>query len=680
MKNRSGNVFIVLALLALLTLNLPLSTAHAQGTAFTYQGQLQNNGSLASGTYNLQFTLYTNATGGTAVAGPVTNSAVGVTNGLFTAAIDFGSSVWNGETNWLQIGVETNGGSSFTLLSPLQQLTPVPYAIYAGNATMLASGAALGSGADNSISSSGAVDSFIGGGYNNTIQPDASYSAIGGGEFNAVQESSGSSVIGGGYFNIIYANAETSMIGGGLFNQIYGDTNNYGTGVIVGGYTGVIYSNSWNSFIGGGGNNTIGTGSDHSVIVGGFGNTISGKGSFIGGGGYDGLNYSGNQASGNASVVGGGLGNVASNGYATVAGGAFNSTSGGYGTVSGGSHNSSAYESVVAGGTGNNDLESDSAIGGGQGNVISGDGSDSAIGGGNGNNIDEFDSFIGGGQQNVIEEYADHSVIGGGTSNVVVGAVTGPAVAAVIGGGQNNVVETNAYFSVIGGGFGNMIQSNAYFAMIPGGTKNVAGGLASFAAGTSAQATNNGAFVWSDDSSTNPFSSTTSNQLNVRAMGGVRLVTGGTGMTLDGQSVVPSGNYVFAYSTTPQNVSSPTIFQNASFNNEPQLNGWIVSGTSQFQCIQTGLYLIQYTAEATIQDSLSMRGALNSTEIPGSQAYAEPNTFSQGTVISKTFLASVSAGGILTIQYTGNSSGDQLQGGGSGSTVPSLSLTITRIQ
>ena len=112
MKNRSGNMVAAPALLALLTLNLQPSTAHAQGTAFTYQGQLQNNGALASGTYNLQFSLYTNSAGGTAVAGPVTNSAVAVTNGLFTVTMDFGGSVWNGQSNWLQIAVETNGSSS----------------------------------------------------------------------------------------------------------------------------------------------------------------------------------------------------------------------------------------------------------------------------------------------------------------------------------------------------------------------------------------------------------------------------------------------------------------------------------------------------------------------------------------------------------------------------------------
>jgi hypothetical protein len=106
-------------------------SAHAQGTAFTYQGQLQNNGSPANGIYNLTFTLFnTNATG-VPIAVPVTNNAVFVTNGLFTVLIDFGPGVFTGTNYWLEIAVETNGFSSFITLAPRQQLTPVPYAIFA---------------------------------------------------------------------------------------------------------------------------------------------------------------------------------------------------------------------------------------------------------------------------------------------------------------------------------------------------------------------------------------------------------------------------------------------------------------------------------------------------------------------------------------------------------------------
>jgi formylglycine-generating enzyme required for sulfatase activity len=122
------------ALLLLTTLNLQPTTAFAQGTAFTYQGQLQNNGSPASGIYNLTFSLFnTNATG-VAIAVPVTNNTVAVTNGLFTVLIDFGPGVFTGATDWLEIALETNGVNTFTTLAPRQQLTPTPYAIFAGAA------------------------------------------------------------------------------------------------------------------------------------------------------------------------------------------------------------------------------------------------------------------------------------------------------------------------------------------------------------------------------------------------------------------------------------------------------------------------------------------------------------------------------------------------------------------
>ena len=111
MNNRTRNLLAVLTLL--LTVNLQPSTAFAQGTAFTYQGQLQNNGSLASGTYNLTFSLFNTNTSGVPIAGPVTNNAVVVTNGLFTVLIDFGPGVFTGATNWLEIGVETNGAQQF---------------------------------------------------------------------------------------------------------------------------------------------------------------------------------------------------------------------------------------------------------------------------------------------------------------------------------------------------------------------------------------------------------------------------------------------------------------------------------------------------------------------------------------------------------------------------------------
>ena len=149
-------------LVYLIVLPMLRSQALAQGTAFLYQGQLQSSGSAAGGTYNFQFSLYTNSTGGTAVAGPLTNSAVSVTNGLFTVTIDFGAAVWNGETNWLQIGVESNGAPSYTTLLPRQQVTPVPYAIFANTASNL-------SGTLSAAQIAGTLPASAFAGYTNTV-------------------------------------------------------------------------------------------------------------------------------------------------------------------------------------------------------------------------------------------------------------------------------------------------------------------------------------------------------------------------------------------------------------------------------------------------------------------------------------------------------------------------------
>jgi formylglycine-generating enzyme required for sulfatase activity/photosystem II stability/assembly factor-like uncharacterized protein len=129
--------FVLAATLGGLLISAQL--APAQGTAFTYQGQLQNSGSPANGNYDFTFALFNiNAGGPSQVGGTLTNLDVGVTNGLFTVTLDFGP-VFTGHATSLAIGVRTNGGASFTGLSPLQELTPTPYAIYSPNAGAAAS-------------------------------------------------------------------------------------------------------------------------------------------------------------------------------------------------------------------------------------------------------------------------------------------------------------------------------------------------------------------------------------------------------------------------------------------------------------------------------------------------------------------------------------------------------------
>jgi hypothetical protein len=133
-----------LILLAISTFSHESSTAFAQGTAFTYQGRLNNGSALASGSYDLQFGLYAAASAGLQQGNLLTNTATAVSNGLFTLTLDFGIH-FSGADRWLELAVRTNGNGAFTMLVPRQQLTPTPYAIQAGHAATATSAVSAGS-------------------------------------------------------------------------------------------------------------------------------------------------------------------------------------------------------------------------------------------------------------------------------------------------------------------------------------------------------------------------------------------------------------------------------------------------------------------------------------------------------------------------------------------------------
>ncbi len=125
-----GRTFIMLAALMM----VGSQTAFGQGTAFTYQGRLNSGANAASGSYDLTFSLFNVVSGTGQVGNTLTNSAVAVSNGLFTVALDFGVN-FPGADRWLEIGVRTNGNGPFTTLTPRQKLTATPYAVTAGNLT-----------------------------------------------------------------------------------------------------------------------------------------------------------------------------------------------------------------------------------------------------------------------------------------------------------------------------------------------------------------------------------------------------------------------------------------------------------------------------------------------------------------------------------------------------------------
>jgi hypothetical protein len=134
MRKLSGSLLLIVATAAAI-LAAP-HTARAQGTAFIYRGQLSDGSGPVTGTYDLMFTLYGASTGGSAVAGPAAHPASIVNNGDYAVVLDFGA-VFDGSSRWLEIAVQTNGGTGFITLSPRQPLLAVPYAITANSASNL---------------------------------------------------------------------------------------------------------------------------------------------------------------------------------------------------------------------------------------------------------------------------------------------------------------------------------------------------------------------------------------------------------------------------------------------------------------------------------------------------------------------------------------------------------------
>ena len=126
----------VSALFAVFILTILFTVVQAQTTAFTYQGRFTDStvGQPTSGTYDFQFVLYD--AGGTLIASNSTSTtAVTVTNGVFTASLDFGAAAFPGADRYLEIRVKKPVDAVYTPLTPRQRITSAPYAIRALNAT-----------------------------------------------------------------------------------------------------------------------------------------------------------------------------------------------------------------------------------------------------------------------------------------------------------------------------------------------------------------------------------------------------------------------------------------------------------------------------------------------------------------------------------------------------------------
>jgi hypothetical protein len=207
-------------------------------------------------------------------------------------------------------------------------------------------------GIANSTPSSGAGNtySFIGAGYQNNAS----------GVFN---------VIGGGYLNSGTATAavttQSGTMNGTTAVTLSGSNASIKVGQLVTGTSIQGFPNTYVAAISGtsltlsqvasgSSTSTLSFFTPHGVVVGGGNNQATGSYSFIGGGGDAGTAAFRNQASGDWSVVVGGIQNSATNTYASVLGGANTSATGAYSVSLGGAGNSSSgFGSTNLGGNGN---------------------------------------------------------------------------------------------------------------------------------------------------------------------------------------------------------------------------------------------------------------------------------------------------------------------------------------
>ncbi|HWV98789.1 MAG TPA: tail fiber domain-containing protein [Candidatus Acidoferrum sp.] len=364
------NIRTILAALALVA-SICQTSAALIGTTFTYQGRLTDTNALgpATGVYDFRFTIFADPLAGPALGQQLVPN-IGVTNGLFIAPVDLGAA-FAGERRWLQIEVEPAGSiMGWTLLSPRQEITPTPYAVFAENAASVGGitpGGFWGTAGNGVIPGANLLGTtnnqplvlivagqeaqrfeattdtpnVVGGWSGNSVAAGLPGATIGGGgtaipfngqsQPNTITNSGYYGTISGGYHNLVTGYG--GFIGGGAVNV----ASNF-SAVAAGEFN--VAGGSFSS-IGGGSSNTN-TG-DYSTVGGGSLNTCSGLGSTVGGGQL-------NNCNGGDATVGGGYQNSSLSLYATVGGGYVNSASGEYATVPGGNANSAEGTSSFAAG------------------------------------------------------------------------------------------------------------------------------------------------------------------------------------------------------------------------------------------------------------------------------------------------------------------------------------------
>jgi hypothetical protein len=386
-------------LLTAMALLLGTPGIFAQGTEFTYQGRILDNGTNFTGTGQFQFALVTSTNANhTAMATANAPSGGFITgynlttggNGYVTApAVTIFGGGGSGATATADLsgGIVTsltanNAGSGYTS-APTVTIAPPPaniaYTTYWSNDGSSINGSepsasiiiGVTSGlftvvlGDSTIANMAAINSSLFSTpnlqlriwFNDGIHDFAAlspaqnltptpYAIIANSVINGpiIQQNADGApnVMDGSPMNFVSAGTVGATIAGGGAANYFGFSLTNGIArdfsVIGGGAANIIQSGG-GAVIGGGIYNIVA--GLESTVVGGRSNQIIGVGSFIGGGGTDGNNLIGNTINGNASTISGGLANWITGSYGTIPGGDHNAVSAVYSFAAG--HRAKAY-------------------------------------------------------------------------------------------------------------------------------------------------------------------------------------------------------------------------------------------------------------------------------------------------------------------------------------------------
>lgn len=258
---------------SILQISIILATAAislAQGTEFSYQGNLADGVGPANGSYDFEFALFDSLTGGLQVGSVIAKNNVSVGNGVFSVQLDFGNQ-FPGTGRFLEIRVRPTGQPGFTALVPRQPISSQPYSVKSLSAETAVNALQLGGVAANQYVLTGDVRLSDA---RNPLPGSASYIQNG----TTPQASSNFNVSGTGTANIFNASTQFN-IGNVRFLSAPGSST------IGGIFAGINSTGPSNSFFGreAGRDNTTG---DHNTMVGfgagaianGFANSFFGSG------------------------------------------------------------------------------------------------------------------------------------------------------------------------------------------------------------------------------------------------------------------------------------------------------------------------------------------------------------------------------------------------------------------